>query len=149
PKFLEITPEGYDRMSDVNVRGVLFVCQEAARIMAAAGGGKIVIVGSIDGVKSVPGPVDYACCKGALRGMTWAMAKELGKYNILVNMVAPGILEGGVAEYLSEELMTEYVKHCALRRVGAFSEAARVVAFLAGEKNTYLTGEAVMLDGGL
>ncbi|MCP4686415.1 MAG: SDR family oxidoreductase, partial [Desulfobacterales bacterium] len=47
PKFLEITPEGYDRMSDVNVRGVLFVCQEAARIMAAAGGGKIVIVGSI------------------------------------------------------------------------------------------------------
>ena len=78
-----------------------------------------------------------------------ALSKELGDRNILVNMVAPGILEGGVAKLLSEELMAEYLKHCSLRRTGKFSEVANVIAFLAGPGNTYVTGQAVILDGGL
>ncbi len=100
-------------------------------------------------MKPVPAPVDYACCKAALWGMTQALSKELGKYNILVNMVAPGVLEGGIAALLSDELMSEYVNHSALRRVGTFSEVAKMIAFLAGPRNTYLTGQAVILDGGL
>ena len=81
--------------------------------------------------------------------MTQAMAKELGKHNILVNMVAPGILEGGIAGLLRDDLMDEYLKHCSLKRVGKFSEVADAVAFLAGPQNTYLTAQAVILDGGL
>jgi len=149
PKYQAITVEDFDRLMNINVRGVFFACQEAVRIMASAGAGRIVIVGSIDGVKPVPAPVDYACSKGALWGMTQALSKELGDHNILVNMVAPGILEGGVAKLLSEELMGEYLKHCALRRTGKFSEVANVIAFLAGPENTYVTGQAVILDGGL
>ncbi len=148
-KFLDVTPEEYDKMMGVNVRGVFFACQEIARIMSAAGGGRIVIVGSIDGVKPVPSPVDYACCKGALWAITQSLSKELGSNGILVNMVAPGILEGGIAELLSRDLMTEYLKHCSLGRVGSFSEIAKVIAFLAGPKNSYLTGQALILDGGL
>ena len=149
PKYLTITVEDFDRLMNINVRGVFFACQEVARIMTSAGAGRIVIVGSIDGVKPVPAPVDYACSKGALWGMTQALSKELGDRNILVNMVAPGILEGGVAKLLSEELMAEYLKHCSLRRTGKFSEVANVIAFLAGPGNTYVTGQAVILDGGL
>lgn len=149
PKFSEVTVDGYDRMMSVNVRGVFFACQEAAGIIAANGGGQIVIVSSIDGIKPVPSPADYACCKAALWGLTQSLSKELGRDNILVNMVAPGILEGGIADLLSKELMEEYVKHCSLKRVGKFSEIADVIAFLAGERNTYLTGQAVTLDGGL
>ncbi|MCP4400261.1 MAG: SDR family oxidoreductase, partial [bacterium] len=149
PKFFDITPEVYDKMMRVNVRGIFFTLQEAARIMSASQKGRIVIVGSIDGIKLLPSPVDYACCKAALWGMTQGLAKELGQYNILVNMIAPGILEGGIAELLSEELMQEYLKHCSLKRVGTFSEIANMVAFLAGPKNTYLTGRAIVLDGGL
>ncbi len=137
PKYRAITVEDFDRLMNINVRGVFFACQEAARIMTSAG------------VKPVPAPVDYACSKGALWGMTQALSKELGDRNILVNMVAPGILEGGVAKLLSEELMAEYLKHCSLRRTGKFSEVANVIAFLAGPGNTYVTGQAVILDGGL
>jgi NAD(P)-dependent dehydrogenase (short-subunit alcohol dehydrogenase family) len=149
PGFLEVTAEGYNTMMAINVRGVFFACQETARIMVASSGGKIILVGSIDGVKSVPAPVDYACCKGALWAMTQALAKELGPHHILVNMVAPGVMEGGIARLLKSDLAEEYVKHCSLRRVGRFSEVAKVIAFLAGPKNTYLTGQAVILDGGL
>jgi len=149
PKYLTITVQDFDRLMNINVRGVFFACQEAARIMVEAGAGRIVIVGSIDGVKPVPAPVDYACSKGALWGMTQALSKELGESNILVNMVAPGILEGGVATLLSDDLMAEYLKHSSLRRTGKFSEVANVIAFLAGPWNTYVTGQAVILDGGL
>lgn len=149
PKYLTITVPEFDRLMNINVRGVFFACQEAARIMTGAGSGRIVIVGSIDGVKPVPAPVDYACSKGALWGMTQALSKELGDSNILVNMVAPGILEGGVAKLLSDDLMGEYLKHSSLRRTGKFSEVANVIAFLAGPWNTYVTGQAVVLDGGL
>lgn len=149
PKYLTVTVRDFDRLMNINVRGVFFACQEAARIMTSAGAGRIVIVGSIDGVKPVPAPVDYACSKGALWGMTQALSKELGDSNILVNMVAPGILEGGVATLLSEDLRGEYLKHCSLRRTGKFSEVASVIAFLAGPWNTYVSGQAVILDGGL
>ena len=149
PGFFEITPTGFNTLMAVNVRGVFFACQEASRIMSAGRGGRIAIVGSVDGVKPVPSPPDYACSKSALWGLTQSLSKELGRAGILVNLVAPGILSGGIACYLSQELMKDYLRHSALRRVGTASEIARVVAFLVSPRNTYLTGQAVVLDGGL
>ncbi len=149
PEYREITPDIFDRMIRVNVRGVFFACREAAMIMSGKGGGRIVITGSIDGMKIAHPPVDYVCCKAALWGITRALAKELGEEGVLVNMVAPGILEGGVANLLTDKMMEEYLKHCSLKRVGTFSEIANVIAFLAGSGNTYITGQAVILDGGL
>jgi NAD(P)-dependent dehydrogenase (short-subunit alcohol dehydrogenase family) len=113
-----------------------------------AQGGQIVVVGSMDGVKTVPAPVHYAAGKGALRAMVQALAKELGEKRILVNMVAPGILEGGLARLLSDELLQEYLKHSSLRRTGTAREIAELVAWLALE-NTYVTGQSIVLDGGL
>lgn len=144
-KFQTIDEEGWDEMMEVTAKSTFAACQSAARVMQ---GGQIVVVGSMDGVKSVPAPIHYAAGKGALRAMVQALAKELGPRRVLVNMVAPGILDGGLARHLSDELLREYLKHSSLKRTGSASEIAEMVAWLALE-NTYLTGQSIVLDGGL
>ncbi|APV50703.1 hypothetical protein BWI17_14025 [Betaproteobacteria bacterium GR16-43] len=145
-KFLDIDAPGWHEMMDVTVGSTFAACQAAVRAMT--GGGQIVVVGSMDGVKSVPAPVHYAASKGALRAMVTALAHELGKRRILVNMVAPGLLDGGMAKLLSDDLLADYVKHCSLKRTGTAAEMAELVAWLVME-NTYVTGQSILLDGGL
>ena len=148
-KFLSITEAQWDAMSNVTVRSTFAACQEATLFMTRnRGGGSIVIVGSIDGVKPLPAPVHYAAGKGALRSLTEALAKELGRDGIRVNLVAPGILEGGIARHLDPRLLQDYLEHCSLKRAGKSTEVAEVVVRLALE-NTYVTGQSIVLDGGL
>jgi 3-oxoacyl-[acyl-carrier protein] reductase len=146
-RLLAITERGWNEMMNVTAKSTFAACQAAARVMSEEGG-QIVVVGSMDGVKSVPSPVHYAAGKGALRAMVQALAKELGKRRILVNMVAPGILDSGVAGLLSDDLRQEYIKHCSLKRTGTAEEIAQFVAWLVAE-NTYVTGQSILLDGGL
>jgi 3-oxoacyl-[acyl-carrier protein] reductase len=146
-KLQRISEQGWDEMMDVTAKSTFAACQAAARAMGPQGG-QIVVVGSMDGVKSVPAPIHYAAGKGALRAMVQALAKELGPKRILVNMVAPGILEGGLARLLSDDLLQEYLKHSSLKRTGTAHEIAEMVAWLALE-NSYVTGQAILLDGGL
>jgi NAD(P)-dependent dehydrogenase (short-subunit alcohol dehydrogenase family) len=146
-RLLRITESGWDEMMDVTVKSTFAACQGAARVMRESGG-EIVVVGSMDGVKSVPAPVHYAAGKGALRAMVQALAKELGRLRIRVNMIAPGILESGMAQLLSDDLLQEYLKHCSLKRTGTAVEVAEFVAWLALE-NSYVTGQSIVLDGGL
>ena len=143
-----IGPAEWDRMMDVNVKSTFFACRRVIEIMRKGGGGNIVLTGSIDGVKPAPAPVHYAASKGALAGMTQAMAKEIGEFGIRVNMVAPGIMEAGLSRSLPANLLQEYVKHCGLRRVGRLREIANVIAWLARE-NTYVTGQTILVDGAL
>lgn len=145
-RLQRITEAGWDEMMDLTVKASFSACQAAARSMGS--GGQIIIVGSMDGVKTVPSPAHYAAGKGALRAMVQALAKELGGRGILVNMLAPGILDGGVGKLLSDELLQEYLKHCSLKRTGTAHEIAQFVHWLAME-NTYVTGQAIALDGGL
>lgn len=144
----EVDESGWDRMMDVNGKGTFFAVRRAAGALRAEGGGNVVLVGSIDGVKSVPSPVHYAASKGALGAMALSMAKELGPSNVRVNLVAPGILEGGLSRALPDDLRAEYLKHCGLKRAGRLPEAAALVCFLA-LRNTYATGRILVLDGGL
>ncbi len=144
----QVNELAWDRMQDVNTKSTFFAVRAVATQMRRAGGGNIVLIGSIDGVKPVPAPVHYAAAKGALAGMTAAIAKELGKDGIRVNLVAPGILESGMSRVLPEELRQEYLKHCGLKRFGRLSEIAAWVEWLA-LRNTYLTGQTILVDGAL
>jgi len=146
-RLLGVSEQGWREMIDITVGSTFAACQSAVRAMGERGG-HIVVIGSMDGVKSVPAPVHYAAGKGALRAMVQALAKELGKRRILVNMIAPGILEGGMGTLLGDELLAEYVKHCSLKRTGTAREVADFVAWLVAE-NTYVTGQSILLDGGL
>jgi 3-oxoacyl-[acyl-carrier protein] reductase len=148
-KFLAITEAEWDAMSDITVRSTFAACQEATLSMSRnPNGGSIVIVGSIDGIRPLPAPVHYAAGKGAVRSLTEALAKELGRDNIRVNLVAPGILEGGIAQHLDASLLRDYLEHCALKRAGTSAEVAEVIVRLALD-NTYITGQSIVLDGGL
>lgn len=144
----EVDEAGWDRIMDVNAKSTFFAVRRVSDVMRKGGGGNIVFIGSVDGVKPAPSPVHYAASKGALAGMTQAMAKELGEHRIRVNMVAPGILEGGLSRSLPDNLLKEYVKHCGLKRVGRLPEIAAIVAWLA-RHNTYVTGQVLLADGAL
>jgi NAD(P)-dependent dehydrogenase (short-subunit alcohol dehydrogenase family) len=142
----EITAEGFDRLMAINVRSAFLACQRLVR--HAPGGGNVVLVGSVDGVKPVPTPIHYGASRGALRAMAQGLSKELGPRQIRVNVVAPGVLEGGLGETVPAASRAEYLKHSALKRLGAFDEVTSLVAWLALE-NTYVTGQTILLDGGL
>jgi len=144
----QVDEASWDRMQDINTKSTFFAVRRVAAHLRRAGGGSIVLIGSIDGVKPVPAPVHYAASKAALAGMTTAMAKELGKDNIRVNLIAPGILEGGISTALPEDLRREYLKHCGLKRYGRFAEIAAWVEWLA-LRNVYVTGQTILVDGAL
>jgi NAD(P)-dependent dehydrogenase (short-subunit alcohol dehydrogenase family) len=144
----DVSAAGWDGLMAVNVRSAFFACQAAAPHLRRAGGGNVVLVGSIDGVKPVPSPIPYCTSKAALVGLAQALAKELGKDHIRVNVVAPGILEGGLSRTLPKPLLDEYLRHCGLKRLGRPAEAANVIAWLA-RHNTYVTAQTLIVDGAL
>jgi NAD(P)-dependent dehydrogenase (short-subunit alcohol dehydrogenase family) len=139
--------QDWDRMMDTHVKGAFLVSQAVLRGMIRRRRGRIINVGSLAGVKMMQAPVHYATAKAALRGFTEALAKEIGRYGVTVNCVAPGILEEGVSVNLPPAKRDEYLRHCALGRVGTFAEVAEVVAFLASDRNAYMNGATVVLDG--
>ena len=144
----DVDERAWDAMIDVNAKSSFFAVRHVGRLMRANGGGNIVLLGSIDGVKPAPSPVHYAASKAALSGMVKAMAKELGPYNIRVNTIAPGILDGGLSRVLPDDLRSEYLKHCGLKRLGRLDEVAKLVAWLATE-NTFITAQTIVVDGAL
>ncbi len=143
----EVDDAGWDRLMAVNVKSAFFAVKHAAPLMRGRGG-NVVLLGSIDGEKSVPTTAPYAVSKAALAGIARALAKELGPSNVRVNVVAPGILEGGISALVPEEVRAEYLKHSGAKRYGTFAEIAEVVAWLA-QSNTYVTGRSILLDGGV
>ena len=144
----DVDERAWNAMIDVNARSSFFAVRRLGILMRGNGGGNIVLLGSIDGVKPAPSPVHYAASKAALSGMVKAMAKELGPYNIRVNTVAPGVLDGGLSRVLPDDLRREYLKHCGLKRLGRLEEVANLVAWLAME-NTLITAQTIVVDGAL
>jgi NAD(P)-dependent dehydrogenase (short-subunit alcohol dehydrogenase family) len=143
----DVDERAWNMMIDVNARSSFFAVRRLGCLMRGAGG-NIVLLGSIDGVKPAPSPVHYAASKAALTGMAKAMAKELGPHNIRVNVVAPGVLDGGLSQVLPDDLRAQYLKHCGLKRLGRLEEVASVVAWLALE-NTLVTAQTIVVDGAL
>jgi NAD(P)-dependent dehydrogenase (short-subunit alcohol dehydrogenase family) len=139
--------DDWDQMMDTHVKGAFLATQAVLRTMVREKYGRVVNVSSLAGVKMMQAPVHYATAKAALRGFTESLAKEVGRYGITVNAIAPGILDEGVSEHLPPARKDEYLRHCALRRVGSLAEAAEVVAFLASERASYMNGATVVVDG--
>ncbi len=145
-KFQAIDLANWNTMQTVSVSSFFSICQ--ALQPRFANPANVVVVGSIDGVKSVPAPVHYAAAKAALSGMVRALGKALGPQGVCVNMIAAGILDGGLGKLLSPKLREQYLKHCALKRLGTADEVASLAVWLA-LKNRYINGQAIVMDGGL
>jgi NAD(P)-dependent dehydrogenase (short-subunit alcohol dehydrogenase family) len=141
--------EDWDHVMGVNVKGAFLTCKAVLPGMIRRKAGVILNIGSLAGARMLAAPVHYCASKAALKGMTQAMAKELARYGIRVLCLAPGLLEDGVSRNLPDYSLADYLKHCALGRVGTFAEVADFAAFLVSDLNTYMNGETIVMDGGL
>jgi 3-oxoacyl-[acyl-carrier protein] reductase len=141
--------EDWDRMMDTHVKGAFLTTQAVLRGMIRLKRGRILNVSSLAGVKMMEAPVHYCTAKAALKGFTESLAKEIGRYGVTVNCVAPGVLEEGVSVNIPPANKEQFLRHCALRRMGTMEEVAEMVAFLVSDRNSYMNGATVLVDGGV
>lgn len=149
--FLDMTEEDFDAVIDVNLKGVFLTCQTAAKQMVAQGkGGAIVTMSSVNGAMAIPTIAGYNASKGGVTNLTRCMALALAPHNIRVNAVGPGSIHTDVLQSVmdNEEKKRSILSRTPLLRIGEPSEVASVVAFLASDDASYVTGEIVYVDGG-
>ncbi|MBT3980029.1 MAG: SDR family oxidoreductase [Bacteriovoracaceae bacterium] len=141
--------EDWDRTTRINLKSAFAATKSIIRPMIRKKSGSIVNVSSLAGVRILAAPIDYCATKAALKGFSESLCKEIGKYQIRVNCLAPGILDGGVAKGIPEEKKEEFFEQTALGRPGSFSEIAKVTSFLLSDLSGYMSGSTLIADGGL
>ncbi|HEU5006486.1 MAG TPA: 3-oxoacyl-ACP reductase FabG [Jatrophihabitantaceae bacterium] len=141
--------EDVDVVVDLNLKGTLYITKLACRRMLARGHGSIVNISSIVGISGYRGLSVYSATKAALDGMTRALSRELGSRGITVNSVAPGYLRTEMSHGLDDAQLGQIVRRTPAGRLGEPADIARVVQFLAAPENDYLTGQVIVVDGGL
>jgi 3-oxoacyl-[acyl-carrier protein] reductase len=141
--------EEIDRVLDVNLRGAIMLTQACVKNMIRRGTGSVVNVSSVNGVRGHSGVSVYSATKAALDGMTRSLARELGPRNIRVNSVAPGYFESDMVKELPEEATARIKRRTPLGRLARKSEIAEAVYFLASGQGSFITGQVLVVDGGL
>ena len=131
---------------DTNLDGFFYVTRAVLKNMLARKYGRIINMASLSGLRGYPGQVNYSASKAAIIGATKALAQEIGKRNITVNAVAPGLIRTDMTKDLNEMELKSMIP---LNRFGLPEEVAEVVCFLASEKSSYITGEVISVNGGL
>jgi NAD(P)-dependent dehydrogenase (short-subunit alcohol dehydrogenase family) len=147
--LLETTPEDWQRTLAVNLGGPFFATQAAAPIMAEGGGGAVVNITSISGLRASTLRVAYGTSKAALAHLTKQQAVELAALGIRVNAVAPGPVDTAMAKAVhTPEIRRDYHDHIPLDRYGLESELAEAIFFLCSDRASYITGQVIAVDGG-
>jgi 3-oxoacyl-[acyl-carrier protein] reductase len=146
---LRMRDEDWDAVMDVNLKGAFLVTRAALKPMLRQQGGRIVNISSVAGIKANAGQANYAAAKAGLIGFTKAVAREVASRGITVNAVAPGFVKTEMTDALPEELQAAYCKQIPVGRFGDATEVAAVVSFLASDAASYITGQVIIVDGGL
>ncbi|WP_026692029.1 3-oxoacyl-[acyl-carrier-protein] reductase [Peribacillus kribbensis] len=148
-QLLKMTEEQWDSVIDVNLKGVFNVAQAAAKVMIEQKSGVVLNASSVVGTYGNFGQTNYAASKWGVNGMTKTWAKELGKYGIRVNAIAPGFISTSMTERMPEHLIEMMKKKSVLNRMGTPEEIANGYVYLASDEARFITGTILNIDGGV
>ncbi|MBD5462317.1 MAG: SDR family oxidoreductase [Lachnospiraceae bacterium] len=143
----DYTPEEFDKAIDLNVKALFYAILPAAKIMKEQGGGCIINTSSMVSLSGQPAGVGYPTSKSAVNGMTFSLARELGKDNIRVNAVAPGVTKTDMVAALPQAMVDAISAKIPLGRPGGPDEVANAFLYLASDLASYVTGEILSVDG--
>jgi 3-oxoacyl-[acyl-carrier protein] reductase len=147
--LFRIKDEDWDAVLDANLRGAFLTIRAVSRGMMKRRWGRIINIASIVGITGNKGQANYAASKAGLIGLTKTVAKELGSRNILVNAIAPGFIDTDMTKAMTPEARTALAGQIPLERLGTPQDIAGAVAFLASGHAAYITGQVLVVDGGM
>ena len=147
--ILRMRPEQWDEVLDTNLRSLFFTCKAAARVMLRQRSGRIINIASVVGLTGNVGQANYVAAKAGVIGLTKALARELGSRGITVNAIAPGLIATDMTDELSAEHRGALERRIALGRLGTPEDVAHAAVFLASDGAAYITGQVLVVDGGL
>ena len=147
--LIRIKDEDWDAVLDANLKGAFAAIRAATRGMMKRRWGRIINISSVVGITGNKGQASYAASKAGMLGLTKAVAQELASRNILVNAIAPGFIETEMTAALSAEQRAALAERIPLARLGTPTDVANAVAFLASEHAAYITGQVLVVDGGM
>ena len=144
----KMSEEQWDTVINVNLKGYFNYNKAAALVFKDQKSGKIVNISSINGLRGKFAQVNYSASKGGEIAMSKSLARELGKFNVNVNVIAPGMVMTEMAESIPPEFLTKAMDETALGRFASAEECADLVAFLCSDRARHITGEVIKIDGG-
>ena len=145
--FTEYTEEAFDKVMDLNVKGVFNATKAASEFMIAQGSGVVLSTSSMVSIYGQPSGIAYPASKFAVNGLTVSLARELGPQGIRVNAVAPGITETDMMKAVPKEIIDPMIRQIPLRRLGQPEDIANAFVFLASDEASYITGVVLSVDG--
>jgi len=146
---LRMSEEDWDKVIDVNLKGVFLCTKAVLRYMVKNRWGRIISLSSIAGQVGNPGQANYSSAKAGIIGFTRTVAREVGSHGVTVNAIAPGFIETEMTKQIKEEQRQEIKRRIPLDRFGTPQDVADVVAFLASEEAGYITGQVLSVNGGM
>ncbi|GAB4203152.1 MAG: SDR family oxidoreductase [Bacteroidia bacterium] len=143
----KMSVEEFERVININLKGTWLMCRESAKVMKAQNYGRIVNVSSRAWLGN-PGQTNYSASKAGIIGLSRALALELGKYNVSVNVVAPGLIDTALTRALPEEVFQKLIQLQPQKNIGKPEDVAQVITFLLNEQTQFINGQLLYIDGG-
>lgn len=147
--IMKMSEEEFDQVVDTNLKGTFLTIRHLSRYFIKQRSGRIINITSVSGIMGNAGQANYSASKAGVIGLTKSVAREVASRGITVNAVAPGMIDTEMTEVLSERVKEQMLEQIPLRKIGSTKNIADAVVFLASDRAEYITGQVIVVDGGM